>query len=480
MPQSFSLVTITSPPTRQPHVTGTAASPSICYNLTISTDASLTIDAGKALTLGGNLTNNGTFTIESSALDNSGSLIVNGTSTSNITYNRKMPADKYRYISSPVSSTTFPSGTFWRWNEPLGAWGEDIAETPTTACSSGVGYTMLATGTSVAFTGSVVNALEDVPATAPYNSVADHYNNTRGTWGGGGWNLLGNPFTCALDGSAFISTNGASMDASYQAIYIYNGTDYYYIASGTPGYPGLGPFSGTDVQAGQGFFVLANYNGVTFDFTSGMRKHNTTAVMTKSASTEEAWSGLQLKVKYGDKENSTLIVYNENMTAGLDPGYDIGLLSSGSDVDIYTILAGKDNDVNFTRQALPVAGADTIIVPVGIDTEQGGEVTFSAYTVPLGHNKFWLEDRTMGIFTDLNTNTYTVTIPANTYGTGRFFIIASINTPTSIEKPQADDTDIRVWTSNEKVIIKGEVSDRAICTVYDMRGQKILENSACR
>jgi hypothetical protein len=94
--------------------------------------------------------------------------------------------------------------------------------------------------------------------------------------------------------------------------------------------------------------------------------------------------------------------------------------------------------------------------------------------VPLENYKFWLEDRTAGTFTNLNTNTYTVTLPAKTYGTGRFFIIASTNTPTGI-KPLAEDTGVRVWTSNDKVIIKGEVSDRAICIVYDLRGQKLVE-----
>ena len=112
---------------------------------------------------------------------------------------------------------------------------------------------------------------------------------------------------------------------------------------------------------------------------------------------------------------------------------------------------------------------------MGIDSEKGGEVTFSAYTVPIGTYKFWLEDRLTGTFTNLNTNTYTVTLPANTYGTGRFFIIASTNTPTGIQQPQAEDTGVRVWMSNDKVIIKGEVSDRAICEVYNLRGQKILE-----
>jgi hypothetical protein len=212
-----------------------------------------------------------------------------------------------------------------------------------------------------------------------------------------------------------------------------------------------------------------------FLFTRAMQEHSTGTDMLKSAGIADRWPGMQLKVKYGTDESITTIVYNEDMTTGLDPGYDIGLFNAGQDIELYTTLALKDNSVNFTRQALPISGADTIIIPVGIDSEKGGEVTFSADVELLGNCKFWLEDRTTGTFTDLNTNTYTVTLPGKIYGTGRFFIIASTNTPTAIEKPQAEDTDLRVWISNDKVIIKGGVSNKAVCDVYDLNGQKILE-----
>ena len=76
--------------------------------------------------------------------------------------------------------------------------------------------------------------------------------------------------------------------------------------------------------------------------------------MLKSAEVEEPWPGLELKVKYGNKESLTTIVYNNEMTAGLDPGYDVGQFSAGPDVEIYTTLVIKDNSVNFARQALPM------------------------------------------------------------------------------------------------------------------------------
>ena len=82
-------------------------------------------------------------------------------------------------------------------------------------------------------------------------------------------------------------------------------------------------FNNYNIQAGQGFFVLAEKDNVPFSFTSTMQIHNTAVPMTKSAQVDNSWPGSQLKVKYGDKEHSTLVVYNESMTSGLDP-IDVG------------------------------------------------------------------------------------------------------------------------------------------------------------
>lgn len=217
----------------------------------------------------------------------------------------------------------------------------------------------------------------------------------------------------------FSPENTGELDPNYMALYVYNGADgaYKYAGSTPPGNEYTGSI-GEYVAAGQGFFVLALNDGVSFTFSSGMQNHNGRVIpILKSKSEEKAWPGLQLRVKFGEKQSSTLIVYNSEMTAGLDPGFDIGQLSAGPEVEIYTSLVEKDNSVNFAQQALPMTDFNKNIIPVGIDSEKGGEVTFSAFTVPLGNNRFWLEDRTTGIFTDLILKSYTVTLPAKTYGT---------------------------------------------------------------
>jgi len=205
-----------------------------------------------------------------------------------------------------------------------------------------------------------------------------------------------------------------------------------------------------------------------------MQVHNTVLPLLKSATTEDPWPGLKLNVKWGEKENMTTIVFNSEMKNSLDPGFDVGMLSAGPEVEIYTALVENDESINLTRQALPVEGADTVKIPVGIDCYAGAEVTFSAITVPLGDRRFWLEDRTTGIFTDLSLKSYTVTLPANTYGTGRFFIIASTSTPTAIKNPEDVGDNLRIWVSGERLIIRGETGQKALCELYDIQGRRIL------
>jgi len=479
VPGSLTDVVISSSPTNQPHVDITSA---VCDDLTVISGASLTIDAGQALTVGGNLfvDDNGTMTIQSNSLTNSGSLIV-GSSTGTITYNRWMNNDDHYMYSSPVTGCniaafqTTNGVTVSQWDEPNGVWNStsDVTFTP------GKGYAWDKSGGSsgaVAFEGALASSSFTFPVTAPwvYTTYPD-WDPSRPVWGGGGWNLLGNPYTSALNisdaGTNFITTNITDkFDPNYVAIYLYqdDGT-YYTIALPTGGAPG------EYIQVGQGFLILAWDNTVSFTFNSGMQSHQPSVPLRNPSQTRDPWPGLILKVVFDDKEHSTRIVYNDEMTAGLDPAYDVGFLSSGTDMEIYTRLV-EDNEITFTRQALPFGDYQTNVIPVGIDSENGGEVTFSADIVQIEGRNFMLEDIQTGIFSYLLWETYTVTLPPQTYGTGRFYIHSVISTGIDEPKPGDQyDLNIRVWTADNFLNIEGELSDQAVGYIYDLMGRLILE-----
>ena len=70
--------------TRYPEISNTGAA---SKNITINSSATLTVNKGYDLTVAGNFTNRGTVTLNSDSNEFS-SLIVQGTSSGNITYNR--------------------------------------------------------------------------------------------------------------------------------------------------------------------------------------------------------------------------------------------------------------------------------------------------------------------------------------------------------------------------------------------------------
>ncbi len=485
VPNAGTNVTIASGVT-PPTISGTPTA--ICNNITINAGATLTISSGQALTVNGNLTNNGGLTIESSGISSSGSLIVNGSSTGNVTYNRTIPGDEgtYHYIASPVSPSTIASTkAFYPYNEEAGTWASTITA-PYAGVISGTGYAVIGGGT-ISFNGPLVMTDLVKTVTSPYytavgdGSPADYearWASGRPAYGAGGFNLLGNPYTSAMSATEFITANADKFDPGYQAIYLYNGSSYNYIGVPVEGWEVNDPaqLSQTTIQAGQGFFVLAEINNTTFTFSRSMQEHSTTSTMLKSAGTGSKWPGMSLNVKAGNNSNSTLIVFDTEMKTGLDEGYDVGMISSGAVVEIYTKLPEGSTGVNFARQALPEKLGEENVIPVGLNYRAGGSVTFSAIAEPLRNSKFWLEDRLTGTFTDLETESYTVSLPANTKGTGRFFVHVKSSRPERPVRENPFTLRLKIWTTQDREIhIQGTVSEQAVCEIYSLIGRKVYE-----
>jgi hypothetical protein len=468
-------------------------------SLTLGSLSEMVLEPGGAVTVTGDLVNNGTVAIGSS-LVSSGSLIVNGTSTGNISYNRQLKTGSvagsdWHLAAPPVTANSAANDgkitTVYQWSEPSGLW----TSTGITSAVAGRGYNINQEPSSdgvITFTGPLANGNVTYDASSPFAEAdgadVSYFDRTYVAGrspenpGGRGWNLLGNPYPSAISAEDFILANYSAspgqsqFDPNHVALYLFDGTTrgYYYIARST-GWPSGTELGETHIQAGQGFFAMAMSDNSVFTFTKAMQEHSTVTPMLKSGKSDDRWPGLQLKVKYASGEVVTTVVYEGSMTTGVDPGYDIGLFKSGQDMELYTLLALKDNGINYTRQALPLSGADTLALPVGVDFKKGGEVTFSAVTVPVDGRRFWLSDKVTGTFTELGLKSYTVTLPADTYGTGRFYIIASANTPTDMRDPGASGDNLRIWVSGDRIIIRGNVSEGSLCGVYDIGGRRLAE-----
>ncbi len=288
------------------------------------------------------------------------------------------------------------------------------------------------------------------------------------TAGGNGWNLIGNPYSSAIYANIsagtnnFLTVNGGTLDFSYDAIYIWDGNEYYPINEARADFTEF-------IAAGQGFFVKAASDATVY-FDPEMQVHMPTEVLKSGVITPE----VRLSLSNATKSYSTRIAFLKDATIGLDKGYDAGILKADKNFSIFTHLV-EDNNVEFTLQCLPLPKSDGMIIPVGIDCKAGGDVTISlsATTVPANYDLV-LEDRLLNKFIPFNeaNSFYTATLAAETKGIGRFYLHVKSAQTTGIDN--LTDAKINAWMDRDEIVVKGVTENNAVAKLFDARGSLIL------
>ena len=162
--------------------------------------------------------------------------------------------------------------------------------------------------------------------------------------------------------SNFLGVNASSsLDPNYACVYVWDpATSTYKILGNLP--TGLTSERSLDqhfLQAGQGFFVKAKEAGSTINFTYAMQSHQT-GIALRSASTP--WPMIALDITNNQTSTSATLAFNSQMTKGLDPTYDAGLLRGTNGLSLYSRLV-EDNGVDFAIQCLPEEYS-SLVIPV--------------------------------------------------------------------------------------------------------------------
>jgi hypothetical protein len=448
----------------------------ISQNLTINPSCTATIEAGKFITVSGTTANNGTLNLRSTS-GGTASLITGAASGTGNNIERYITGGLYHNLSSPVSghsiqtflttpANNIPTKTLSvltygmeYYDEAQGKWifydANNIAGAGN--FSPGVGYlTINTTNGPVTFSGSL-NTGDITPLV------------TRSRFG---WNSVGNPYTSSIGlntGSTltnFIDVNipSGNMDPNYSAAYFWNDTDksYTIINNTSPA---------TFLNPGQGFLIKTSNGGDGFvEFFSSMQTHSNPIFYKKSSTS--SWDEIVLHVNSSSKSAFTKILFRDDMSRGLDIFYDAGLFDLDTTYLLYTKLV-QDNGVNFSIQCLSSIETDSMTVPIGFNSTTSGIVTFRAdiNSLPSGYTAI-LEDRFLGIFTDLNLPgaSYEVAVPAEISGTRRFFL-HTVSGPNRINLKKQQE--IFTYAVKNEIFIKGQVSESATSSVYDVMGRLI-------
>jgi len=397
-----------------------------------------------------------------------GSLIVNGTSSGNVTYNRDLATTNWYLVSSPVVGETYDDAYVTA--NGISENGSNIGIAPyvtsddtwdymqageTATFSAGTGYSVKRSSTGdVSFTGTL-NV-----ADAGVNVVLDATGNR--------FNLLGNPYTSHVASATFL-TNEAAVSET-QNLWVWNQ------ATGASGAYEVKTLADDAmvIAPAQGFFIKANAAGGTFNFAES-NQAGSGGTFQRTVSRPE----MHLTLSNQSDVREAKIYYIENMTSGFDVGYE-GELFNGvaNPLAIYTHLVADSEGKNYQVQSLPDNDFEDTIIPLGINAISGSSISIEASknNFPEGMN-IYLEDTQDNSFTllesDVNFNT---TLENDLSGIGRFYLHTTSSTMSSNDL--ATNNNLSIYSYNRETLrVVGIQKGVANISIYNLLGQEVLSSS---
>lgn len=393
-----------------------------------------------------------------------GSIITYGTVTGNATVKRYIGADRYYYISQPV--TTAVAGVFlhtwmFTYNELTGAWGSFI-EPPATALNVMKGYAVWSSSinsydpgvppigdTTVAYTG-VLNSGS--------NSVALTFTNVGSVYGDG-WNFVGNCYASASDWEAVGWTKTNLQTNAYS---VWNGTTYGTYTVGSGGTNGATKY----IPAAQGYFVKVTAAG-SLGVTDAVRAHSTQAFW-KSEGTME--NRLSLTVTNGEVNDETVIFFNSNATTAMDYDYDASKLLAPAAPQIYTMLGTDRMAINTYNNT-----TETNSVKLGVNAPVAGEYLINVSNIESFdvNTPIFLEDLLTGQVINLRENS-SYSFNADE-GTSECFLV-HFSEVQGIDDPSKTGI-TSIYTNNGKIYVDYNGSNGEI-SIFNILGQELSMSNA--
>jgi len=362
--------------TNNPIINQDAGSPAVCNNIIVESSAVVTVNAAKALTVNGFISNSGVITLKSditgtATLLNKG--IITGYGTSNVEQyltgsGEATPNNRYWYVSSPVtgatSATVDAAGTniLKDYDETAHAW--QAVTDNTTILPVGTGYyTRLGASTTAIFTGTLNTG--DVTLSPSRTGTSDDKR---------GFNLVGNPYPSYLDWDATLRTNlkttmwYRSNNGSSMVFDTYN-------ANAGVGTDNNGTAVNQFIPPMQAFWVRVDADGeiASLTFNNSMRSHQTSNLL----KSETVNNIIRLKVTNGTNSDETILVFNTNAQNGLD-AFDSEKMFAGdaSIPELYTVVGTEKLTINGLEST-----SSNPTIPLGFKTAKAGTFTITANAI---------------------------------------------------------------------------------------------------
>ena len=467
----------------------------INVNNNLSINGTLNISPASSLSVSGNFTNNGTVTLNSDA-DEFSSIIVEGTSSGNITYNRYVntaASGEWDLIGSPVDGLSISSfitangsslasngtqhaiGRHFNDTDSWKNYASDGYGTNTLAIAGdfnlGEGYQMGSTsGETLAFTGTVATS-------AQTQSVI---NNDGNGSGGRRWNLVANPFPSYLNLNTqahatnnFLKVNIDSgvIDSSFGYLYGWDADGSGYTIYNNNASDGFTDY----IAPGQGFFVAAaSQSAANISFTTAMRTTSGGDDFVSDRLAQSTWSRFYLRL-YQDENftSETQFYFDQGLSLGLDPGHDAG--APFEDI-LMSRLVEQDQGIGMAINAMGLSAFDEeTLIPLVLNRDAGVEfsISFEDSTIPEDVGVY-LEDTLLETLTDLRSSDFTLTPESDLFDMGRFYLRIG---NTSLGGDDLDESYISIYkaASDDFLTIEGlSNGEKVNVELFNIMGQQVL------
>ena len=393
--------------------------------------------------------------------------IVEGTlskTPTDITYSRNLGTENWYLISSPVNNEEFndayvaannidttgnvennnaiasytSNGNSWDYMQD----GENLDFKP------GVGYSVkredAAGAGNISFTGSLLNSgdINNVPVSLDSD----------------GYNLLGNPYLTNINSGAFLTAN-TNLSGE---IWLFD--------QSTGNYENFVTGVNKILAPGQGFFVKA-ISGANVDFTEAIQNISTGTFQKATALSE-----IKIFINSGDTKRFAKIYFTASATKGFDKGWDGERFNGISNkMDVFTQLLENNLGKNYQVQSLPKTSIETAVVPLGLISEAGKEITFSTEYINLPESlNVFIEDREKNIFTNLNKSNYKITLSEDLNGVGRFYLHTSAKSSLSVD-PNLTQENVSIYSINTSTLrIVGLSNGKTNFKLFNVLGKQMM------
>ncbi|MFZ4414284.1 MAG: T9SS type A sorting domain-containing protein [Bacteroidales bacterium] len=437
-------------------------------DLTIKSTSTLTMNAGTQLSVDGSLYNDnataGALTLKADGGVHPTASLKNNTASVTATVENYLPAwgndVGWHLLASPVNAqaiapnfidATLANYDFFSYNPAdVNCWVNQKGVTfSDTIFQNGIGYLVsYANGATHNFAGTMHNADLSLSLNA-YNSP--------GTL----WNLIGNPYPCALDGNI----SGWAKSNLNNVVYVLDGpTNTYKYWNGD----GEGNLPNGEIPAMQGFFVNSIAAGTASITISANAKKHSNHIFYKSSLSNK----LSLNLVSPNTTNDATIIYFKNTNSNSVDMNDALLMPSGNpqNTQIYSYI-------NFDKYCINALGAYTspISVNLGFEPKVNGNFTLTAGDIQSFNlaSHIYLQDLKTNTTQDLRSNpTYTfaadITDNVNRF-TIFFDLVAEVGIPTTTAKNNG------IYSFGDKLYLP-TIEKLTTVSIYNMLGQEVVSS----